>query len=61
VTEIHLVTLLLIVALALIALLERRRAESELWVTYPNWPLFGVMVAIYVGVNAALVARAALA
>jgi hypothetical protein len=60
VTEIHLVTLLLIVALALVALFERRRAENELWVTYPNWPLFGVMVAIYVGVNAALVARAAL-
>lgn len=60
VTEIHLVTLLLIVALALLALLERRRAENDLWVTYPNWPLLGAMVGIYLLVNAGLVARAAL-
>jgi hypothetical protein len=60
VTEIHLVTLVLIVALALLALRERRRAENDLWVTYPNWPLFSAMVAIYLLVNAGFVARAAL-
>jgi hypothetical protein len=59
VTEIHLVTLVLIVALALLALSERRRAENDLWITYPNWPIFSAMVAIYLLVNAGLVARAA--
>jgi hypothetical protein len=60
VTEIHLVTLVLIVALALLALRERRRAENDLWVTYPNWPIFGAVLSIYVLVLAGLVARAAL-
>lgn len=59
VTEIHLITLLLIVALALLALFERRRAENDLWVTYPNWPLFGAMVTVYLLASAGLVARAA--
>jgi hypothetical protein len=59
VTEIHLVTLMLIVVLALLALRERLRAENELWVSYPNWPVFGSTVVLYLLINAGLVARAA--
>ena len=38
VTVIHLVALALIVAIALLALRDRRRADHDLPVRYPNWP-----------------------
>jgi len=59
VTEIHLVALALIVVIALLALRDRRRADHELPVRYPNWPLLAATAALYVVTNAALVARSA--
>jgi hypothetical protein len=59
VTTIHLVALALIVVIALLALRDRRRAEHELPVQYPNWPLLATIGALYVLGNAGLVARAA--
>lgn len=59
VTAIHLVALVLIIVIALLALRARRRAERDLPVRYPNWPLLGATAALYVFVNVGLVARAA--
>ena len=43
VTEIHLVTLALIVVLALVALRDRRRVERGLQVRHPDWPVLAVL------------------
>ena len=43
VTEIHLVALALIVVIALLALRDRRRADHDLPVRYPNWPLLAAI------------------
>ncbi len=59
VTEIHLVTLALIVALALAALYDRRRTERGLQVRHPNWPMLAVVGSVYGLVTAGLVLRAA--
>jgi hypothetical protein len=59
VTTIHLAALALIVVIALLALRDRRRAEHELPVRYPNWPLLATIGTLYVVGNAGLVARAA--
>jgi hypothetical protein len=59
VTEVHLVTLALIIVIALAAVRDRRRADHELPVRYPNWPLLTATAGIYVLINVGLVARAA--
>ncbi|MCZ0963759.1 hypothetical protein [Paracoccus benzoatiresistens] len=59
VTELHLVTLALIVVLALAALRDRRRVERDLPVRHPNWPLLTIIGSLYVLVAAALILYAA--
>jgi hypothetical protein len=59
VTEIHLVALALVVVIALAALRERRRADHDFPVRYPNWPLMTATAGIYVLVNIGLIVRAA--
>jgi hypothetical protein len=59
VTEIHLVALTLVVVIALAALRDRRRADHDFPVRYPNWPLMTATAGIYVLVNIGLIARAA--
>ena len=58
-TEVHLVTLALIIVIALASLRDRRRADQELPVRYPNWPLLTATAGIYVLINVGLIARAA--
>lgn len=60
VTELHLVTLALIVILALAALWDRRWVERGLPVRHPDWPLLGAIGSVYVLVMAGLILRAAL-
>ena len=59
VTEIHLVALALVVVIALAALRDRRRADRDLPVRYPNWPLLAATGALYVLFNVGLIAHAA--
>jgi len=59
VSEIHLAALVLIAAIALNALIDRRRAERGGTVRYPDWPVIAATAGCYVAVNLALVARAA--
>jgi hypothetical protein len=59
VTEIHLVTLGLIVVLALAALYDRRRTERGLEVRHPNWPMFAMAGSVYGLITAGLIMRAA--
>jgi hypothetical protein len=59
VTEIHLVALALIVAIALLALRDRRRADDDLPVRYPDWPLLAATAGSYVVINLGLIAHAA--
>jgi cbb3-type cytochrome oxidase subunit 3 len=59
VTEIHLLTLVFIVVIALLALRDRRRAERDLPVRHPDWSTLGVVGSLYVLAAAGLVARAA--
>jgi hypothetical protein len=59
VTNIHLVTLALIVVLALVALRDRRRSERGLQIRHPDWPTLAVIGGIY-GVGVAwMIGRAA--
>jgi hypothetical protein len=60
VTEIHLVGLALIVVIALLALRDRRRADHDLPVRYPNWPLLAATAGSYVAIIVGLIAHAAL-
>ena len=59
VTELHLLTLLLILALAAMALRDWWRAEGALPVEYPNWTQFGWTAALYLLGGACLIGRAA--
>jgi hypothetical protein len=59
VTVIHLVALALIVAIALLALRDRRRADHDLPVRYPNWPLLTATAGSYIAINVGLIAQAA--
>lgn len=59
VTEIHLLTLLLIVILAGLALRDWWRAEGALPVEYPNWTQFGWTAGLYLLGSAYLIGRAA--
>lgn len=59
VSEIHLIALGLIVVMASIALIERRRVDLGRPVRYPDWPLIAASGGVYVLVNVALVASAA--
>jgi hypothetical protein len=59
VSDIHLVALALIVALAALSLLERQRVEHGRPVRYPDWPAIAATAAVYVLVNLTLVANAA--
>ena len=59
VSNIHLVGLALIVAIASASLIERRRIERGHRVRYPDWPLIVPTAAFYVLINLALVAHAA--
>ena len=47
VTEIHLITLALIVVLALVALRDRRRVERGLEIRHPDWPKLAVIGGVY--------------
>ena len=60
VTNIHLVTLALIVVLASVALRDRRRAERDLPVRHPDWPMLIGVGGLYVLIIGAMVLRAAL-
>jgi hypothetical protein len=59
VTEIHLVTLLFIVVLALVALWDRRQVERGLPIRHPDWPMLAVVGSVYVLITVGLVVRAA--
>ncbi len=59
VTVIHLVALALIVVIALLALRDRRRADHDLPVRYPNWPLLAATAGSYIAINVGLIAHAA--
>ena len=59
VTELHLITLALIVVLALAALRDRRRVERGLPVRHPDWRLLCIIGSLYVLVMAALILQAA--
>jgi hypothetical protein len=59
VTEIHLVTLALIVVLALAALRDRRKAERGLQVRHPDWPALTIIGSLYGLTVAGLIAHAA--
>jgi hypothetical protein len=59
VTEIHLVALALIGVIALVALRDRRRADHDLPVRYPNWPLLAATAGSYAVINVAMIAHAA--
>ena len=59
VTGIHLIALALIIVIALLALHERRRADQELPVRYPNWPVLGATAGAYLLINVGLVSWAA--
>jgi hypothetical protein len=60
VTELHLATLVLVVALALLALRDRRRMERGVALPHPDWRLFGLSLGVYAVVVGGLIARAAL-
>ncbi len=60
VTDIHLVTLALIVVLSIVALRDRRRAERGLPVRYPDWPMLIGVGGVYVLVIGAMILSAAL-
>jgi hypothetical protein len=55
VSAIHLVALVLIFAIALISLVERRRVDLDHPPRYPNWPLVAATAGSYVLLNLALV------
>jgi hypothetical protein len=59
ITDIHLVVVVLIVAMALLALRERQRLERDLPIRHPDLPLLAVTAGLYVLINAGLIARAA--
>jgi hypothetical protein len=59
VTEIHLVTLAIIVILALVALRDRRRVERGLQVPHPDWPMLAGVGSLYALVVGGLIVRAA--
>ena len=59
VTEIHLATLALVVALALVALRDRRRSERGLQIRHPDWPTLAVVGCAYALVTFGMVGRAA--
>lgn len=59
VSNIHLAALALIVVIASMSLIERRRIERGQRIGYPDWRLIGTTAALYVLSNLALVARAA--
>jgi hypothetical protein len=59
VSNIHLVALALIVAVASISLIERQRVEHGRRVRYPDWPAIVATTTVYVLVNLVLVADAA--
>ena len=59
VTVIHLVALALIVVIALLALRDRRRADHDLPVRYPNWSLLAATAGSYIAINVGLIAHAA--
>jgi hypothetical protein len=59
VTAIHLLALAWIVAIALLSVRERRRADRDLPVAYPNWPLLGATAGSYLLINLGLVTWAA--
>jgi hypothetical protein len=59
VSNIHLVALALIVAIASISLIERQGVERGRRIPYPDWPLIAATAALYVLTNLALVAHAA--
>ena len=59
VTELHLITLALIVVLALAALRDRRRVERGLPVRHPDWRLLCIIGSLYMLVMAALILQAA--
>jgi hypothetical protein len=59
VTKIHLVALALIVVIALLALRDRRRADRDVPVRYPNWPLLAAIAGSCAAINAALITQAA--
>jgi len=59
VSKIHLVALALIVAMASIALVERRRVDLGHRIRYPDWPLIAATTGLYALVNLTLVASAA--
>ena len=60
VTEIHLITLILIVVLAIVALRDRRRVERGAQVRHPDWHTLAVIGGVYFMLVAGLIGRAAL-
>ncbi len=60
VTKIHLVTLVLIIVLAFIALWDRRKMELGGERRHPDWPKLTVTGAVYLAVMATLIIRAAM-
>jgi hypothetical protein len=59
VTRIHLVTLALIVVLALVALIDRRKVERGLQVRHPDWPTLLAVGGLYLLVVGGMIAAAA--
>jgi hypothetical protein len=59
VSNIHIVALVLIVAIAASSLLERHHIDRGRRVRYPDWPLLVGTTVVYVLINVALVAHAA--
>ncbi len=60
VTEIHLVTLIFIVVLAILALRARRRVERGAQVRHPDWPALATIGGVYLILVGGLITRAAL-
>jgi Na+/H+ antiporter NhaD/arsenite permease-like protein len=59
VTDIHLATLALIVALALVALRDRRRSDRGLQLRHPDWPTLAILGGVYALVTIGMIGRAA--
>ena len=59
VTDIHLATLAFIVALALVALRDRRRSDRGLHIRHPDWPTLAVLGGVYTLVTLGMIGRAA--